>query len=62
MSDNPLLDRQKVRPGKVTTDMLHELAAGLNQERWVQGMGRRYGVGKDANGRNCLTWTSVRAA
>jgi ligand-binding sensor domain-containing protein len=61
MADNPLLERQASRPGRVTTDMLHNLAADLNAEWWVQHMGRRYGVSTDEQGRNYLSWTTVRS-
>lgn len=63
--DNPLITG-KPRAGKVTTDMLHELADSLNRERFVRGMGRHYRVGREPDGeggvRHFLTWDTVVAA
>ena len=60
MADNPLMDRP-VRHGRVTTDMLNDLADSLNRERFVQHMGRHYHVALDEHGKHYLSWSNVRA-
>lgn len=46
MTANPLMLRQPARPGKVTLEMLHELAASLNRSNFVRDSGLPYFVGR----------------
>ena len=59
MTANPLKAEGVSRAGKVTTEMLHDLAASLNSEWWVKRMGRRYGVSTDEHGKNYLSWSVI---
>lgn len=64
MAANPLMERVSSRPGRVTTEVLHDLATDLNREPFVKAMGRFYRVGRemiDGNPRHFLTWDSVSA-
>lgn len=65
MTTNPLKSNAP-SSRKVTTAMLHDLAASLNKERFVKGMGRFYRVGRESDGqggfRHFLTWDTARAS
>lgn len=41
---NPLIGRQPQRAGRVTADMLHQLADSLNRSGWVHDSGLPYFV------------------
>lgn len=63
MASNPLIDKAPTKRGKVTAEMLYELADSLNREPFVKGMGRFYRVGRETNDgqiRHFLTWDTVQ--
>lgn len=64
MASNQLLERRPEKPGRVTVEVLEDLAASLNGEWWVKHLGRHYFVSREVVGDkvvHSLAWQQLRA-
>lgn len=55
MNANPLIDHTQRRAGKVTVEMLYELADSLNRSNFVRDSDKKYFVNRKSNGDGTFT-------